>query len=705
MALDALTGSVIGIEVDHYLRKLVQQSRSPLFTPWSGVAQALIRLVSFDLSVLKSLEIKPIFIFTGLQVVSQHEKDSSARLLARTQALTNLERKRNDETMQSFSSLTAPTDMASALKQYLRAEGIEFLVAPYFAAAQLNYMLRAGLIDSIYGAPDTLVHGAERVITDISFSPQLNRVTFCDKASILAFLQGITDEQFLDAYLFAGNEFCPIVPILEPNPPSEYSAYRMRAAADVVRQNGTGYLALNGNPMLEKRPRYLEEWLRARALFRHHPYLNTDGDVVLARDDKAPSDVARVIGARLPRELYFYISRGVLEPHLINALLSGVWRENVPLDGGETREYRSLLDGLNEIRVQCMNLLHGSKQLHHYYEKKPVITNMWFQDQRNTEDTIERLDFPLYDSLKGWRVNATFFEQHAEPGARDLRSLLSILEKPEAVTASITKDTGSKTAIDSNEMSTNAMYRLLQLRGYIAQDHSLTDWGRALLGALETTDAKLYTAVLVAVEMLKLHTIKAEDFSARFLQKSTQDQNTPDADWKILGRIAAVLPLQQNDAPWQGPIDREALVSFSLSQTVTRYLATLYEMCQINMLLRGDVKRTETFSRDLSKASNPFSVSLATHDAGLCIYAKRWFGMLQSRFGSSTSQDTAIMFEQLKSAFPTSRNGKADIEALYALWKALYTAVQAVTQSKQMGSIEFKKFERTQEWLAARQQI
>lgn len=665
----------------------MQHSRSPLFTPWGGVAQSFFRVVEHDLLVLSKLNIKPFFVFTGLQVVGQHDIDPNARLSARNQALNNLERKRNDETVQSFSALTIPVDLAPALKHHLLSKDLEFLVAPYFAGAQLTYLAKNGSIDAIYASPDTFVFGAERVITDISFGP-VARVTFCDKLTVLALLQGITEEQFLDAYLFAGNEFCPIVPILEPNPPSEFSAYRMRAAADVVRQNGTGYLALNGNPALEKNPRYMEQWLKARALFKHHPYLNTEGDVVLLRADKAPGDVARVIGARLPRELYFYLSRGLVEPQIINALLSGVWRENIPLDGGETREYRNLLDSLNDIRIQSLDLLHGSKQLHHYYEKKIVVTDRWYQDEHSEE--VEKLESPVYNDLKSWRVDSEFVQAYVPASNVGIEGLLRALQKQDAVKASFATD---KHLISKpEEVSTNVIYRLLSLRGYIAPDHTLTDWGKALLTALDGSDANLSMSILVVVEMLKSRAISAEDFSTRLMREAPESEPV-DARWKIIGRIAAILPLQQNDAQWQGPVDKEALISFSLANTTRRYLANLYEMCQVSLLLRTDARRSKEFLHNLVRTRNPF---VSHHDAGLAIYAKRYLSLVAE---SPEKVGKSGVFDELKVVFPTSKTGQEDVQAVCTLWDALYRAVDSVSSSKQMGTVEQKKFQRTNEWL------
>lgn len=667
---------------------MVQQSRSPLFTPWGGVGQALFRSIEHDLDLLKKADIQPFFVFNGLQVLSQHDIDPDARLRVRAQAFNNLEIRRNDETVQAFSALTYPSDLTPALKHYFKLHGIEFLVAPYFAGAQLAYMISVDLLDAIYAAPDILVFGAERIITDISFNAAA-RVTFCDRATVLgAQLLGLNEDQFLDAFLFAGNEFCDIVPILQPNSPSEYSAYRVRAAADVVRQNGTGYLALNGNPVLEKKPSYMEDWLNARTLFKHHPYLNKEGDVVLFKASKAPNDVARVIGARLPREIYFYLSRGLIEPQTLNHLLSGVWLENRPLDGGESKQYRTLLDSLSDFRGQCMDLLHGSKQLHHYYEKKVVVFRKWYEDNHSKE--IDKLEQPLYEEIKHWRIGQQYIDKHCS-GSRELRSILQSLQNPIAVKATFDKSTSS--IVSTEDVQTNTLLRLLQIRGYISAEHTLTAWGRALLLTLDSESSANSWTIISAVELLKLHGLKAETYTTRSQKDSPVDEQI-DIPTRLTSRLAVFFPLRQNEAPWQGPLDREALISFSLANTTARYLATLYELVQLSLLLRGDAKRAHGLIDVIGHTQNPFSVS---YDAGLAIYAKQYL----TAWAEVQDGKTQEIAPRLKHTFPTSVDGETDFRAVLDIWSALYRAVKSIASDKQMGAVELQKFEQTENWLTA----
>ncbi|BFZ54113.1 hypothetical protein PYCC9005_001145 [Savitreella phatthalungensis] len=703
--LDVLTGSVLGIDVDHYLRRLVSRSRSPLFTPWGGVGQALFKLVSEDLAVLKRADIEPFFVFSGRYTASNPA--------ARTQALSQIERKRSEDTISQFSNLTTPQDLAPSLLQYLRRHGYGFIVAPYFSGAQLTYMLNTTQhVDAIFTSADTLVLGADRVIIDIHFNA--GRITFVDKNVVLgAQLGGISEDQFLDAYLFAGNQHLPIVPILEQNPPAEFSPFRFRAAADVVRQNRTGYQALHNNPMLDKRPQYMQQWQRARALLRHHPFLNKDGNLELLHSEDAPSDMTEVLGLRLPRELYYYLSRGLIASDVVNAISTSNWRENQPLDGGETLEYRKLLDSLYDVRAQCVDLLIGGRILHNYFNKRRVTTRLFFENDRDLkrsqqsstpdvtkyQQPIEPLDTPVHSKLKSWRVPADFLQKYSKSKRTDFGSLLHILEDPLAVEA--TRKPSTEPITSQVQLEMNSAYRLLQLRGYISDEHELTSWGQALLKALDRASAELSAEVFLSVELLRLRAVRFDDYSQTYAAAIAYDPSgtsppaQADPQALILPRICALATLRQNDAPWQGPLDRNVLVAFTITDALRKSIADLFDMIRVSMLVRGEVKRDDSTLALLDKALNPFRRE--SGDAGLAVYAKKYFDLL-----AQSPPAKSPIFDQLKHLFPTTINGKDDLIAGLQIWDAVHAAVTQATQQGIMGKVEKDKFEKTQSWLVSR---
>jgi hypothetical protein len=63
-----------------------------------------------------------------------------------------------------------------------------------------------------------------------------------------------------------------------------------------------------------------------------HPQPVTSSDI--------PLDLHEIFTHRLPDEVYFYLSRGLLSPHSLWWLTTGVITEYPPLDNGETTEYK-----------------------------------------------------------------------------------------------------------------------------------------------------------------------------------------------------------------------------------------------------------------------------------------------------------------------------------------------------------------------------
>ena len=58
------------------------------------------------------------------------------------------------------------------------------------------------------------------------------------------------------------------------------------------------------------------------------------------------------------------------------------------------------------------------------------------------------------------------------------------------------------------------MWRFLQLRGYVDDNHKITPWGQALESALSSLDPaeKLEEPTFLAVEMMRLGILKSTDW-------------------------------------------------------------------------------------------------------------------------------------------------------------------------------------------------
>jgi len=147
---------------------------------------------------------------------------------------------------------------------------------------------------------------------------------------------------------------------------------------------------------------YLDRYRKARLAIKHHVVLTTDGKIEPFDADKAPGDIHEFIGQRLPEELYFYLSRGLIGPRVLNWQTSGEIIELPPLDNGESQEYERLVkEQLVDTRSSAISLL--SVSLTRFYQHQDVTLRCWF-DKSNPKKIGKRDVESLKPIIADWNV-------------------------------------------------------------------------------------------------------------------------------------------------------------------------------------------------------------------------------------------------------------------------------------------------------------
>lgn len=225
-----------------------------------------------------------------------------------------------------------------------------------------------------------------------------------DRRTCLEELGRIPVEVFIDALLLAGSKllrtFPPLVnPILFPK-------FSMRDVVNVIMSCGRDVTQVcthySSDPAV-KEVDYLDRYKRAATSIRHHIIITKDGDIETLDKENAPSDVHDCIGQRLPEELNMYLSRGMLRPRVLKWLTSGTILVTAPYDGGDSVEYQNLVKTqLDPMRRQTLSLLADS--VNRYYQRKEIITRLWFDLEYEAKFNIKDLLPSSKDSLSKWNV-------------------------------------------------------------------------------------------------------------------------------------------------------------------------------------------------------------------------------------------------------------------------------------------------------------
>lgn len=101
-------------------------------------------------------------------------------------------------------------EMAFEVSEALKPLGVQVLVAPYEADAQLGYLSRNGFVDAIISEDsDLLVYGCKRVLYKLDFKTERGQEISLSRVSECSLFARLTSETFLLASVIAGCDYVP----------------------------------------------------------------------------------------------------------------------------------------------------------------------------------------------------------------------------------------------------------------------------------------------------------------------------------------------------------------------------------------------------------------------------------------------------------------------------------------------------------------
>jgi hypothetical protein len=134
--------------------------------------------------------------------------------------------------------------------------------------------------------------------------------------------------------------------------------------------------------------------------------MEKNGIVAPLEFDSAPGDVHEFVGQRLPEELFFYISKGLLGAQVPNWLTAGEIVLTLPGGVLDSEPYRRLvIERLNPLRTETLKIL--AECLNYYYQSRIVKVDPWVP-QDTSALTIEVRNTPaLKFKMSQWKVRGS----------------------------------------------------------------------------------------------------------------------------------------------------------------------------------------------------------------------------------------------------------------------------------------------------------
>lgn len=216
----------------------------------------------------------------------------------------------------------------------------------------------------------------DKVITNLDF--QKTEFTFLYRQACIEELGLSSTDMLVDAFMLSGSALLPSLPTLSGG--SGRRPFIIRSAVDLMKSHG--YSGISVCTQLQDEPalqtlQYLDRYRKSRLAVKHQVILTVAGNVEPLTQKNIPNDFHEVIGQRLPEELYYYLSKGVIGPRILNQITSQQIHETAPADGGDSEEYRALVrERLNPIRISTLSLL--SRTLTRAYQHRDIKLRYWF---------------------------------------------------------------------------------------------------------------------------------------------------------------------------------------------------------------------------------------------------------------------------------------------------------------------------------------
>jgi len=256
----------------------------------------------------------------------------------------------------------------------------------------------------VFGPSEILLYDIDKIITKIDM--EQSQFYWVTKQACQEELGRLSNDQFIDFCLLLGSQYLRTFPPFE-NPAFPGKTINIRDALGMF--NVAGRSAINLIAQFEEDRRvqelqYMDRYKRAFMSVKHHVFMDVDGKVAPMNPDHTPSDVHELIGQRLPEELYFYLSRGILGPNIPNYLTSGEVYVPLPLGVEDSDIYRQLVgDLLTPYRTQAICLL--SNSLHRFYQTKVINVRTWYDEKSDRSINLKSLP-SVKETIQAWKVRS-----------------------------------------------------------------------------------------------------------------------------------------------------------------------------------------------------------------------------------------------------------------------------------------------------------
>lgn len=304
----------------------------------------------------------PYIVFDGDYLPSKSSTEVERALRREESKKLGLELHRLGKLSQAHLELQKAVDvtpeMAGQFIEELKKLGVQYLVAPYEADAQLAYLERKDIIQGVLSEDsDLLVFGVKCLLTKLDqygdcVEFNRNDFTACKDVSLI----GWSDAEFRLMAILSGCDYLPNIKQIGLK--TAYRLVRKHRTIEKVLQ----MLAFNNQYQIPRG--YLESFRKANLTFLHQrvfcPVMN---DIVMFTslgDEPEPEDFT-FIGGSMDQDLAVGVSRGELHPTTKKPMI---------LENGTTKDTPKTPWGMRKQSSTTLSDMKGNKSIEEFFKTK-----------------------------------------------------------------------------------------------------------------------------------------------------------------------------------------------------------------------------------------------------------------------------------------------------------------------------------------------
>jgi hypothetical protein len=614
--METLKGLRLGVDAVFWLRS-IQALKDPFADALGGIPPGIFGFVDKELEYFKKSEITPFFVFQGVAPGPQHSMFVSRMDTQMEAAWSFLGKGMKSEAQKCFAVSTSRIngDFVYFIFHHLRHKGYECLQAPYFAGAQLTHFAEKGVVQAVFGPPGLLLYGVQGVIIHLHF--QQSSFHWVDLNNVLTKWK-IDRDQFVDACMLAGTEYCLTYPYLNLSHfhPTQQKTFNFDAAVHIIKQAPL-INWMQTFPTEDMKNDHVDGYCICKVLVRNSPVLHMTDSIVRPLGESAPgaggrnegpqvpSDFSTIMGEKLPNSMYYLMLNGIISHKLPQALAKGEWTDkSQPLV--DTQEFRVLLQDLQDYRETALGLI--ARHLNRgFQEKRILMKSFWESHPIRTSISGSEANLPTDARIiqprcpmqgLAWNVQKDAVDAELRrqgTNSVDIKFCLNWHRNEFQSDGPLVKGllTQGRYPTCSNDL--NSLCALVHLMVLENLDLiSGLDGGLTVLGnTLCETPTALQEPCLVALEMMKFGILTGEPFDAPEQTRPFPEQvNYPRAPAEprkkaefLLSRVMSLVPMKLKNDMWNADVFFDLAAFHSMVRVLKRTLRQIVEACLTSVLL------------------------------------------------------------------------------------------------------------------------